>query len=388
MAENEDLELQALQRLLDDAFETTRPRRGFEDELWLRMQARRPLWTRIRDGLAGLWDGAREAPAVPLAAVAVVLIAVVGVGILHAGGLPSFTPTQHTASMAGPGQGTAADKNGGRLPSPALHPGLIDAAAPGASQGPVSPAYLGAPSNLYFGPAMLTWNGQFPISQLQAPVYRYVEPTSAQTNAFATSIGAGATVSVRGTVPQLPREPFFTLTPTGAGAAGGDPQQVATAFLDVHRLLPTWPDQVVVVQAGDVSRVLFERAIDGPVSGPAYVVDWNGERYGVEVDVRNGGVLSLTGPIPIDLTRIDYQLISNSLAAQMAVAAPAAGDAVIRPTPTVALDSIELVYALAVSGGQGFYEPAYLFSGTFQYNGQAYVKRVLVPLVDPSLRSS
>jgi hypothetical protein len=54
----------------------------------------------------------------------------------------------------------------------------------------------------------------------------------------------------------------------------------------------------------------------------------------------------------------------------------------------VDLRTVELVYALAVSNGQGFYEPAYLFSGTFSYNGQTYTKRVLVPLVDPSLRSS
>ena len=43
MSENgQELELQALERQLDDAFETTRPRPGFEDELWLRMQSARP----------------------------------------------------------------------------------------------------------------------------------------------------------------------------------------------------------------------------------------------------------------------------------------------------------------------------------------------------------
>ena len=48
MSEPEDLELEALQRQLDDAFETTRPRAGFEDELWTRMQSRRPAGTRLR----------------------------------------------------------------------------------------------------------------------------------------------------------------------------------------------------------------------------------------------------------------------------------------------------------------------------------------------------
>src|SRR6184192_4017063 len=85
MSERDDLELEALQRQLDDAFSTTRPRRGFEDELWVRMQQKRPLWTRIRDALAGLAGGFREAPAIPLDTVALVLIVVVGVGVLSSG---------------------------------------------------------------------------------------------------------------------------------------------------------------------------------------------------------------------------------------------------------------------------------------------------------------
>ena len=49
MSEQEDdLELAALQRQLDDAFETTRPRTGFEDELWTRMQAHRPAGSQGR----------------------------------------------------------------------------------------------------------------------------------------------------------------------------------------------------------------------------------------------------------------------------------------------------------------------------------------------------
>ncbi len=40
--EIDDLELQALQRELDGAFESTRPRPGFEDELWLQVQSARP----------------------------------------------------------------------------------------------------------------------------------------------------------------------------------------------------------------------------------------------------------------------------------------------------------------------------------------------------------
>ncbi|HEY8801584.1 MAG TPA: hypothetical protein VIN00_00770, partial [Candidatus Dormibacteraeota bacterium] len=86
MSEPEDLELEALQRQLDDAFDTTRPRVGFEDELWTRMQARRPAGSRIRDAWLGLLQGIREAPTVPMAAVAAVLVVIIGVSVLaHSG---------------------------------------------------------------------------------------------------------------------------------------------------------------------------------------------------------------------------------------------------------------------------------------------------------------
>jgi len=37
-----------LERRLDAAFASTRPRRGFEDELWQRLHSRRPWWRRVR----------------------------------------------------------------------------------------------------------------------------------------------------------------------------------------------------------------------------------------------------------------------------------------------------------------------------------------------------
>jgi hypothetical protein len=47
----------------------------------------------------------------------------------------------------------------------------------------------------------------------------------------------------------------------------------------------------------------------------------------------------------------------------------------------VTLTSAELVYALAYAGDHSFYEPAFLFSGTFTHNGIIFVKRVLVPAI-------
>jgi len=122
LGQDEDLELQALQRQLDDAFETTRPRHGFEDELWLRMQSSRPARSRLRDAWAGFWQGIRAVPAVPAAAVAVGLVVVIGVvlvgysGLLHSGG--------STATSAGGGfQGPQSNQYAGdfgRLPAPVV----------------------------------------------------------------------------------------------------------------------------------------------------------------------------------------------------------------------------------------------------------------------------
>jgi hypothetical protein len=69
------------------------------------------------------------------------------------------------------------------------------------------------------------------------------------------------------------------------------------------------------------------------------------------------------------------------LASSPAGAGPAA-------VPTATLTTAELVYSLVVAGDHSFYEPSILFSGTFTVNGTTYVKRVLVPAVDPSQRSS
>src|SRR5260370_40484653 len=80
MSDDEDRELQALQRQLDDAFQTTRPRAGFEDDLWSRMQARRPVWAQARDFFGGLLAAVRRVPAAAAAALAGPLRGPVGGG--------------------------------------------------------------------------------------------------------------------------------------------------------------------------------------------------------------------------------------------------------------------------------------------------------------------
>ncbi len=398
--DKEDLELQALQRELDDAFATTRPRRGYEDELWVRMQARRPLSSRVRDAFGSLGSLFREAPAIPVGAVAVLLVVVIGASILVNSGLRLGT-THNSYSQGASAPDMALGGGFGKLPTPALHPGLVPSAyAPTASNG-----FASDHSNLYFGPAILLWTGQMPLESVQAPVYRYAEPGVSVADQFAASIGASPSgkqvagpgllgtysgqdfaVSIQGTVSQLPREPYFVLTPTGYSAAGVDEQAAATNFLDHFSLEPAWPSTIDAQGSPEQARVILDRYF--PVtSGRTYLVDWTGDRYGIEVDISNRQVRAASGPLPLSVDGANYRLISNDEAVRMALESAAASGQTIQPAPTVDLKTVELVYALAVSNGQGFYEPAYLFSGTFLYGGQTYTKRVLVPLVDPSLRS-
>lgn len=398
--EKDDLELEALQRRLDDAFATTRPRRDFEDELWLRMQARRPATARLRDALAGLMAGFREAPAIPLGAVALLLIVAVGIGVLATGGLHfNQSSTSGAFSQAAPADLAAGQF--GRLPTPALHP-TSNAPVPSAlTAGPEAPA-----SNLFFGPTNLRWTGTLqPVPP--APVYRYSEPGAADADQFAASLGASPTntkslglvgtysaqdftLTVGGTEPQLPRAPYYALTPTTPfGGPGRDPETVAIDYLDRYSLAPTSPSPPEVRQTPNSTRVLFPRSFSLPTpSGAVFLlVDWNGDHSGIEVDLQNGQVKTVAGPLPLSLDSASYRLISADQAVQQALTQAQASSQGTQPLPTVDLTHAELVYALAVSRGQGFYEPAYLFSGTFQYNGQTYTKRVLVPLVDPSQRS-
>jgi hypothetical protein len=83
---------------------------------------------------------------------------------------------------------------------------------------------------------------------------------------------------------------------------------------------------------------------------------------------------------------VSYPIVSADQAVRAALASSApsgSGTAY----PTVKLTSAELVYTLVWAGDHSFYEPAFLFSGTFTFNGNQYVKRVLVPAVAPPFLS-
>jgi hypothetical protein len=412
MSDSEDLELQALQRQLDDAFETTRPRVGFEDELWTRMQARRPASTRLRDAWLGLVQGIRQAPAVPMGAVAVVLVVALGVGVLTLSGFhlaggggaggTSLSASSGQSNQYGPEAGRAAPPGAfGRLPSPVLNPGSPDKAADAAAQ----PTFA-SPGAAYQGPVTLTWTGKLDLNVTGAPVFRYSEPSTNTADQFGASLGAilvnrpagylgsyettDFSVRVRGTVQAPAREPSFIILPiraqTPIDAAGGS-ADVAVVFLAQHSLAPTWQYTSEATTSGDETKVVLLRQFAVSGYGYAYLVNASGERYGLEVDLKNNTPTLATGQLPLSLDTANYPIITADEAVRSALASspPAAPSPA---TPTVALTTAELVYSLVVAGDHSFYEPAILFSGAFTVDGKSYVKRVLVPAVDPAQRSS
>lgn len=394
--DDDDLELQALQRQLDDAFETTRPRAAFEDELWSKMQARRPLWTRIQDVFTGLVDSIREAPAVPAAAAAVVLVVAIGIGIIYSGGAHFGGAGSTTSSSQAGGAALHASDRGafGYLPAPALQP------APGEDTGgpkAAAPAQQSG-TNLYLGPARLVWAGQLSVRTGSAPVFRYQEPASIDADRFATALGAspatrsqgtlgeyagkGFVLGVTGSTRQPVAEPTFYLTPDRSQlpAPSATDTETATVFLSSHSAMPAWPNVIAVEQVGDITRVSYLRQFAVSGEGFIYLVNQWGVRYGLEVDLRGGQPVEAVGPLPLNLDSADYPIISADQAVRQALApsSPAPPSA-----PTIRLTRAELVYALAYAGDHSFYEPAFLFSGTFTQNGTTFTKRVLVPAVSP-----
>src|SRR5260370_39193547 len=160
MNDDEDLELQALQRRLDDAFQTTRPRAGFEDELWSKMQARRPVWSRAAEFVSGFIASIREAPAVPAAAVAVVLVVALGIGIIARSGVHFGAGGASNSSNAVPAEAVAGSRYAGtfgRLPVP------VAAAPTRAPPTPANPSATGggAPyASAYSSPLNDVWGGR------------------------------------------------------------------------------------------------------------------------------------------------------------------------------------------------------------------------------------
>lgn len=402
--QQEDLELQALERRLDDAFVTTRPRPGFEDDLWTRVQARRPLGLRIRDALGGLVQGVREVPAVPLAGVAALVVVVIGIGLVgyvggvgHSGGGGGGAEApQNFNSESGH---TVTASGFGKLPTPTL-------ASPTRPAGGAASQVPAAPSSEYAGPVQLTWTGSN-LNVGNAPVFRYREPTTTTADQFASGLGAALrgrpagylgsytatdyTLEIRGTVTSPPQSPayFIYSSPSmpAVEAAGAGPGDLANVFLAEHSLSPQWDYNVAIDSSGPLTRVILQRQFDAAGYGPAYLVDYSGQRYGMEIDLNGNRVAHVTGVLPVSLDSATYVLAPSDTAFRAALSSPSPAQNLSTPAPAVNLTQVELAYLLVPAREQSYYEPVYVFSGSFQLNGTTYTKHLVVPAVDPSLRT-
>jgi hypothetical protein len=340
----------------------------------------------------------------PAAAIAGVLVVAIGAGALvYSGALqPRSSATSTSGLFSGGASGEAAAGTFGRLPTPVFNPVVRNSG--GAPQN-LSDGYAGPKA--YFGPATLTWAGELKVSISNAPVFRYREPSSSKADEFAAALGAslderptgylGAysarnyTLQVRGTVQSPPQSPTYSIIAnrlmppvTATGASASD---IASYFLAEHNLVPQWPNTVVVQKSGETTQVIFVRQFDASGYGPARLIDSQGEPYGLEVDLNGNSVLKVVGLLPVNLDSATYPVISGDQAIRAALTPSSSQSASSTPGPAVQLTSAALVYVLAPVRDYGFYEPAYLFSGTFQMNGTSYVMRVLVPAIPPSQRS-
>jgi hypothetical protein len=255
-------------------------------------------------------------------------------------------------------------------------------------------------SAAYAGAATLVWAGDLKVSATALPVYRYIEPTGTDADRFAASLGAlpsndvaqggigvyagrDFTLVVLSSVVQPPREPYVNVSDLKSKATStGDSVKLATAYLAAHHLLPTWPYTTEVQANAGAVRVDFFRTFDVPGLGQANLVDGSGNRYGTEVDLAPGAAGAFEkAPMPLTLETATYPIISADQAIRALGASSSQSGASI---PVVRITKAELVYTLVWGGDHGYYEPAFLFSGTFTLNGVVNVKRVLIPAVVPT----
>lgn len=328
MAEDPELE-----RRLEAMFSSARPRRGFEDELWQRIEARRPWQQRL-----GLWfrPALRFAPAL-----ATLLVVALGATWL-AGNFHGAGSTASTTSAGAPAFGNQ------KALAPAL--GVLPALAPGAERSATAPqATAGAADTR---PAF-SFSGTLPSLPPVLPVYRYDEPTAAFRAARADTLKAqtGLPVVVTGSDATRGEEPQFILngpTPTGSqGAAAA----TANAFLASHNLTPRFAFQLSV--AASDRQVVYGRLFDGP-AGPIRQVHADGTAAGLTIDLA-GDLVTARGPLDLPFTSAPYP--TRSAAESLAAVNVHQGSG------AAALDRAELVYVLVVSGGHGYYEPELLFTG-------------------------
>jgi hypothetical protein len=335
-----------LERRLGAMFSSAQPRRGFEDELWRRIEARRPWHQRL---------GRRFQPALRYApALATLLVVALGVTWL-AGNLHGPGGASSTTTGGAPAFGNA------QTAAPAF--GVLPALTAGTGKSATAPREPSASSAVSSG---LVFSGTLPSLPSVLPVYRYDEPTAAdrarinaalQAQTGLVAIAVTPSDAARGFEPQ-----FLVNAPARSGSQVGA-AETANAFLAGHNLVPHFSYQLS--PSGSANHVIYGRVFDGP-GGAIRQVRSDGTVAGLSVDL-SGGTVSVRGPVDLPLASAPYPLRS-----------PADGLAaanVPQGSGTATLDHAELVYVLVVSGGHGYYEPALLLTGA----GESVLAPVIAP---------
>lgn len=344
-----------LQRRLDLMFGSARPRPGFEEELWHRIEGRRPWWQRL---------ATVSRPALRFApALAGLLVVVVGGGILlnlrgGGGSSTGVTSSSYSEGGAQPGRPAAF----GRLPAPSGGALLPNSAAPAGSAAPALKSTDLAGSAYGF-------TGQLPVLQPSLPVLRYQEPSPSSLAALAQSQKrrTGLDVKATGSRAETGEEPRFHLIAVAGSPELPTLQATADAFVLGHGLTPSFPFQVTITPGG--TSVLYARQFAGP-SGPVSQVRSDGTPAGLVLEFRGGAVAAVQGPFDLPLDTSPYPILgpADALAAAGVHSTPVTG-------PQTVLDTARLVYVAVPSSGYGYFQPMLLLSGSGI--------RVMVPLVSP-----
>ena len=219
MSEFDDPGVDELQRQLDAAFASTRPRRGFEDELWRRLEARGPWWRRVR-------FPARALPALG-GLVGVLLVGFLVVTLVSSGALRGH-------GTAGAGSATTA---AGRAKEELTFGALPRPPAIQASQ--LAPGGAGQALGAF---PRVSDKAALPAVPPRLPVYRYTASTGPRN---------GAVLEQASVPPGLETAYYRTRVP--ADAAG----EVRTAGPSA----PSQPPEVIVTSA----RIVYVAVTEGSV---------------------------------------------------------------------------------------------------------------------------
>jgi len=213
MSEHDEQGLSDLERRLDVAFRETRPRRGFEDELWSRLRARRPWWQRVAGGLQPAhWAGV----ATGIAAVLLVglVVSVVRLNGTHGPGGTASTAASRAAAPAAAGSSGTDLNSGAALPFGALP-------APPAAGVP-QPLRTAGPSSLPEGAAGggTVQGANVPQPPPRLAVYRYDPASGPASGTILEPNALPATLSV-GLYPTRPAADAVAAAEAGRTSSGG-----------------------------------------------------------------------------------------------------------------------------------------------------------------------